>query len=110
MVIHGVWKCWMRGRRREEERRRKELERGEEKKSGWEKEIRAYAHMARARRWLISRVARTRHVRVCASGVCARGTTLARRRHNSLENVWRLELLNPRVRTHGARAWMVENA
>ena len=74
------------------------------------KDIHAYARMARAHRWLISRVARTRHVRVCASGVCARGTTLARRRHNSLENVWRLELLNPRVRTHGARAWMVENA
>jgi len=32
MVIHGVWKCWMRGRRREEERRRKEMERGEEEK------------------------------------------------------------------------------
>ena len=34
MVIHGVWKCWMRGRRREEERKRKEIERGEEKKCG----------------------------------------------------------------------------
>ena len=34
MVIHGVWKCWMWGRRREEEMRRKEMERGEEKKCG----------------------------------------------------------------------------
>ena len=43
------------------------MEGGEEKKSGWEKEIRAYARMPRTRRWLISRVARTRHVRVRAS-------------------------------------------
>ena len=33
------------------------------------KGIRAYARMARARGWFISRVARTRHVRVRASGV-----------------------------------------
>jgi len=53
----------------------------------------ACASCARARKW-----------------GCAKGTTLARHRHNSLENVWNVELLNPRVRAMYACAWMVENA
>ena len=49
MVINGVWECWMKGRRREEERRRKEMERGEEKKCVKEGHLRVRAHAARAR-------------------------------------------------------------
>ena len=74
MVIHGVWKCWMKGRRGKEERRKKEIEREEEKKCG-EGRKSARTRACRVRGWFILRVVRTRHVRVRASGVCARRTT-----------------------------------
>ena len=72
MVIHGVWKCWMRGRRREEDRGRKEMERGEEKK--WmEERASTRTHALRAR---ADGLFRELHARVvCSSaqiGLCLR--------------------------------------